>query len=116
MSLSFNLQNVEKHEELSDGLKQAVIFMAMFIGMGTITADNHHEFYRRAWEYEAVVGPVQGGGHYITAKDIEALIGLTTNVFPAWSKARFATELGKIALATAISTRNNLKGHAYPAV
>jgi hypothetical protein len=115
MSLDYRLGKIKNHEELLDSEKKpnalltAATFMCMGIQLGEITEQNWHEWYRRAWLWEAVHGPMRTSDFkqpvYFTEEDVQRLVGLQTNVFPAASKVKFKAHMGEIALEQFASKR-----------
>lgn len=107
MSLDYRLGKIKNHEELlteekkPNALLTAATFMCMGVQLGEITELNWREWYRRAWLWEAVHGPMRSNDKqpiYFTEEDVQRLIGLKTNVFPAASKVKFKAHMGEIAL------------------
>lgn len=67
----------------------AIVFRALAVGMRGITEENAAEFYSRVHLLEQVYGPaIQRVENaevvpvYITAKDVQRMIGLDTNITP----------------------------------
>lgn len=94
MSLDFNTSKIQPLENGKDpvrdsqghltGLAQTVIFMSMFVDLGSITDTNVDEFHKRASIYEQTLGALRkdkgGEDKYLTREEIASFIGLTTNV------------------------------------
>jgi hypothetical protein len=98
MSLNWNLTNIKNYEELcwqkneDDTVKlnvvtESLIFIGMAIGIGKITEDNASEVFGRISMYEKLFGATmcvfndKGKEQvFITPEDVNAHIGLSTNV------------------------------------
>jgi hypothetical protein len=101
MSLNYDLTKIENYEEKCfiagpgggqtlNPHTQDLVFLAMHIGMGAITKDNHKEFFRRVSIYEWLFGPhvskvdrrTKRGFRPVltTLQKVEHHIGLETNV------------------------------------
>lgn len=113
MSLSFDLTNVKDYEEVcfeetengreQRAVTQALIFHAMGAGIGEITEETANEFYARVNAREKLHGPMVHtpddedptgwSPYFITREDVEAHIGLTTNVYPREARASWALRL-----------------------
>lgn len=112
MSLNFDLSKIENPpeggfwtpatptagEDVVPKTK-AIIFKTIAVGMGEITRENAAEFYARCHLIELIDGPSlllpdpDNEGYFIeselTPQDIQDHIGLTTNVFPMESRAKW---------------------------
>jgi len=79
-----NDHGVEPGVWLMASTTEALIWLTMAVGMGTITAKNWRQFYTRVAFVERVFGArrrsVEDGPVFIAPKDVQAHIGLTTNV------------------------------------
>ena len=81
-------------EQVQEGLKtEALIWLTMAIGMGSITEENVDEFTTRVMIWEKVRGNhlrLDKEPYYLTPSDIERRIGLWTNASretkAAWNK------------------------------
>lgn len=75
---------------------EALIFSFMFIWLTEITEKNVDEFWRRLNLWQTAFGSLfygpGGTPGYFTREDIVEHIGLSTNVFPAWSAKKWDTE------------------------
>ena len=62
---------------------EALAFVTMTIGIGSITEKNADKFFERLSLYQAVTGPLirygDGTKTYITLEDVKDYIGMTTN-------------------------------------
>lgn len=90
MSLNFQLDKIKDFEAVcyTDGTMnprtEAIIFITMAIGMGSITEKNLSEFVRRIEVFQDIHGGLiydcDGRKARITKEDVEKHLGLTTNV------------------------------------
>jgi len=102
MSLNFNLSQIKDHETFCwnaqgqiNPVTQTLIFLTMFTGLNKITPSNFGEFLRRVMLWERVYGALlmdDGWDRPITADDITAHIGLSTNA-SALTKRQFDAAL-----------------------
>jgi hypothetical protein len=86
-----------------DPKAHAIAFRTMAVGMGEITQKNYKEFYRRCWMVEAVHATAEE--HRLTLEDVQGLIGMRTNVWPAWSRKKFDGIVARQALERAVNFR-----------
>jgi hypothetical protein len=104
MSLNWDATKVRDFDKLTDNernTRESLIWATMAIGMGEITEENAQEFYSRLSLLEKVSGASRwfyddDGEHvsvYFTPEDVKRFIGLTTNVFPKWTQAKFAKHI-----------------------
>lgn len=99
MSLDWNATGVRDFDQLTDNeyvTRDALVWATMAIGIGVITEENAQEFYSRLSLLEKVTGASRfkdGEPLYFTPDDVKRFIGLTTNVFPKWSKTKFKTHI-----------------------
>ena len=90
MSLNFDGSKVEGWEDIDPNVRQNVIFGTMCADMGSITEENHEEFYTRTVAFAMAINEKP----WITLEDVKLLIGLRTNVAtttPAAHRKRMAT-------------------------
>jgi len=107
MSLDWNLTKIQDYQSacwVGEGedkrlnpVTEALIFSCILVGIGEITKQNAQEWYVRVHACEhasgAVLRTVEGGARFITPADVQAHIGLSTNVFPKVTDAVFAKNL-----------------------
>lgn len=117
MSLDYELGKIENWEEVcqEDGeymgkprrqlsaVTNTLIWATMSIGIGEITAKNWKEFYSRIALIEQLSGTflyefnpeteLHDVAAPITAEQVKAHVGLTTNVFPKESVAKWSTHI-----------------------
>lgn len=89
MSLNFNGSKVEGWDEIPHSTRESVIFATMATDMGSITEENHEEFYSRFVAFAFAINEKP----WISLDDVKSMIGLTTNVFtttPAAHRKRVA--------------------------
>lgn len=82
MSLDFDYSKTQLHD-LDQGVRKAIIFYTMFVGMGSIKESNIDEFIERIRFHEKIDGPIcnmDGESYSIPSDDIRKAIGLQTNV------------------------------------
>lgn len=114
MSLDFDISEVENHEEVKvchewadentteeqireSWKTQAIVFLTMAIGMGSITESNHREFATRIIMWEDVNSSylrLGGEAYRLTYQDVHRRIGLFTNVTEK-TKAQFAKTIAQ---------------------
>jgi hypothetical protein len=80
-----------------------LIWSTIFVGIGELNDENEAEFFARLRLWEKVHGasvslPVEGSegefaDHFTTPADVRLHLGLTTNVFPKDSRAKFLKRL-----------------------
>jgi len=113
MSLDWRLDKIKDYENLcfvptgekkADGtdkvklasIAEGLIWTCMVIDMGGITAKNAEEFARRTMIVEQALGPMLSDGkdndYYLTLADVQAHVGLSTNVHTK-GKVQFRTIL-----------------------
>jgi len=69
---------------------QGIIFATMAIGMGEITAKNYGQFYYRYRVLSDSIEPLDGGREcWLKLDMVRQMIGLSTNVFPMETDAKF---------------------------
>jgi hypothetical protein len=102
MSLDFNLSKIKNYKELCfnvDGeiksLTQALIFATMAVDIGVISDKTLDKFVTRLRAWEMFHGTVLHDRGPITRDEVEAHIGLSTNVFPQTTDAKFQAKLGR---------------------
>lgn len=108
MSLDFSVVNVANYQEVTtdpfDSKKwhpvtSGIVFLTMAIDMNGPTKENLDEFTRRATIWQSISGASlydrDMGDLYLTRKDFELHIGLTTNVITR-SKAEFDKKILKV--------------------
>lgn len=100
MSLNWDARAVRDIDNLTDNERvtlDSLIWSTLAIGMGEITDENAQEFYTRLSLIEKVTGASRFDGEskplYFTPDDVKRFVGLTTNVFPKWSKTKFKTHI-----------------------
>lgn len=100
MALTWDARDVRDYDQLTDNervTRESLIWSTMAIGMGEITAENAQEFYTRLSLLEKITGASRfdGDGNplFFTPEDVKRFIGLRTNVFPKWTKAKFKTHM-----------------------
>lgn len=114
MSLNWNIEKIADYEsvcfiETEEGkrlapLTEALIFLTVGVGLGEITKANASEFYTRVTTLDKLGGPMltgRGGKpHAITLEEIEAHIGLYTNVAnksrPKWLRENVGSTVDDI--------------------
>lgn len=111
MSLNFDLTKINNggtvcYEDDGEGNRvhttrtQAMIWMCLHIGIGEITEKNYREYWTRVYAWESALGASirdgQGNPVPLSLSDVHDYIGLTTNVFPKESEAKFAAKLWRI--------------------
>ena len=80
MSLNFEYNRVEDWKKIDEGVRYAMPFVCMAVGIGSITEKNWELFARRADFLQKLHGGfLTGERQYITADDVKACIGLWTN-------------------------------------
>lgn len=99
MSLDYTLSNIENWSEVcldDDGslrpVTEVLIFTTMSVGIGEITEANVTEWIARLAITEAIDGGsiiAPDGQRSITEDEVIAHIGLSTNVFPALTRAQW---------------------------
>ena len=114
MSLDFDISEVKDYEEIKvchewadentteqqireSWKTQAIVFLTMAIGMGSITESNHREFATRIIMWEDVNSSylrLGGEAYRLTYQDIHRRIGLFTNVTEK-TKAQFAKTIAQ---------------------
>lgn len=88
MSLNWNMENVDKLEDLhSDdnewAISESIIWATMMVDLGEITEDNIDEWAYRLALLQAVWGAnmsASGNPFYLTKEHIERRVGLSVNV------------------------------------
>jgi hypothetical protein len=106
MSLNFNVTHIADYNRLYPPTKEGnwnettrrIVWLMLAIEMTKITVENAREAYTRmhAWECGLYGDPVTSdGGANIAYDDVLGHVGLSTNVFPQMSRARFEAKLGK---------------------
>jgi hypothetical protein len=112
MSLDWNIEGIENHQELLvpapadqgegfvlDGVTNGLIWISMATGLGknwSLDADFAPEFYARVRLLDQLGGPLltQSGKPYkITPEDVQRRIGLKVNVSPK-TRAAFLKTIG----------------------
>jgi hypothetical protein len=102
MSLDFNLSKIKNHKELCfsangeiKSLTQALIFSTMAVDIGVISDKTLDKFVTRLRAWELLHGNMLHGRGPITADEVRAHLGLSTNVFPQSGDAKFQAKLGR---------------------
>ena len=91
MSLNWDARKcTEAWAELPYPTRESLIFGCIPVGIGEITQENHLEWYGRYLTWYAVNG---WDDPYIKLSDVKAAIGLSTNVFPKVTDAKFKTKM-----------------------
>ncbi len=117
MSLNWSLEGCEDWEALKTDeewpITQTLIFATMGVGIGEITEKTLPEFYARIAFLERLNGSFvkaqsEDGSDWvdrpITVEDIRRRIGLTTNVFPQETRAKWAKRQADMALTDLVRT------------
>lgn len=114
MSLDWNIRAVENYQDLTadenqQAVTQAVVFGCIATGIGTLTEENWAEYAVRATLLQTSPighpwligseGPVP-----VTAEDVKRRIGLTTNVFPEESRAKWVKRIVSAEMDRAVAT------------
>lgn len=87
MSLNWDARKcTEAWDKLDPNHKESLIFATMPVGIGVITEENHLEWYGRYLQWNAACG---WDDPYLSLSDVKAGIGLSTNVFPKVTDAKF---------------------------
>lgn len=95
MSLNWNATKCgDAWKALDPSVQESLIFHTMFVDMGEITEANHQEFYERYVQWNMALG-YGTSDLYLSAGDVKAAIGLTTNVFTT-TPAAYRKRLAKI--------------------
>ena len=115
MTLSYNFAGMinrigkEKFNEITNHptekghwhpVTDALIWVTMGIGIGDITEKNVNEFADRVLTLQAATGGLIATTKesiVVTREDVEAHIGMTTNVFPKWTKTKFYAHIARVA-------------------
>lgn len=79
-----------------NGRIECVIYLAMFVGIGTITDQNARRFFERVRAYENAGGPLCTNREKITAREVYRCRGLRTNASHQ-SDAEFRKTLWRVA-------------------
>lgn len=100
MALTWDATAVRDYDQLTDNervTRESLIWATMAIGMGEITDENAMEFYTRLSLLEKVTGASRFDGEgkplFFSPEDVKRFVGLRTNVFPKWTKAKFKTHI-----------------------
>lgn len=101
MSLDFNLSAIDDYKTLCldehgdmRPLTQALVFATLAVDIGVINAKTVDKFIERLRAVEMLSGGFLDGRGPITVEEVRAHMGLSTNVFPQASDAKFASRLG----------------------
>ncbi|MFC1745664.1 hypothetical protein ACFL35_16855 [Candidatus Riflebacteria bacterium] len=108
MSLDWNVKNVKDKDTICwdesgqlNEITEALIWVSIAIGMGTITAKNWKRFFKRVNYFEQLKGPYRQKLNekeddyepvFFTEKEIKAHIGLSTNA-QQWSPTIFRKKM-----------------------
>ena len=113
MSLNWNVTKCADHEALSTDeqwpITQTRIFATMAVGIGEIRNDDDAaEFFARLSLLDSLDGPflVDGKGKRseITPDMVRRYVGLSTNVFPRESRAKWLKRIGEARLDDSVRT------------
>ena len=106
MSLNWDVSKVKNNEEIcfvkkEDGqylspVTESLVWLTLGTGIGSITEANAHEFYVRMKMYWGI-NDYSAKEKKVKWEDIVAHIGLSTNVFPKVSNAKFMSKEVKYA-------------------
>ena len=96
MALHWNLEDCRDVDALKADTPEGwpvtdcTIWLAMIVGLPTITAENAETFWHRVSAWEAIQGPINTSGRRMEPADIVRRIGLRTNASrmtdAAWRK------------------------------
>ena len=86
MSLNWDATKAANWDKMEWPHKESLIFSTMAVGIGTITEENHEEWYSRYLQVNLACG---WGDPYLSLEDVKNGIGLSTNVFPKETTAAF---------------------------
>lgn len=93
MSLNWDARKCgDAWPELDYNTRESLIFACIPVGIGEITEANHLEWYSRYLQWYAVNG---WDDPYLSLSDVKAAIGLSTNVFPKVTDAKFRADMAK---------------------
>lgn len=94
MSLDWDARKCDKDawNALAPEKKESLIFACIPVGIGEITEANHLEWYGRYRQWYIANG---WDDPYLALADVKAGIGLSTNVFPKVTDAKFRAMIGK---------------------
>jgi hypothetical protein len=115
MSLNWNLSEIKEYKEVCwstdnagdkrlNRVTDTLVWATMFVDLGEITEQNAPQFYARVHFLEIIQGgaflydPGEDGkpeDRYITLADVEAHIGLSTNVYGRDTDYRWAAKKGQ---------------------
>lgn len=112
MSLDFNVTKIKGYDNTSDdgigygpsGLSpvtHSIVFACLTTGIGEITERTASEFWARICLYEKLEGAflsTPDGPRPFTMEDVYNHIGLTTNVFPEETRAKWMSRIIKARL------------------
>lgn len=92
MSLNWDARKCTGWENIRPEVKESLIFSCIPVGIGEITEENHLEWYGRYLQWYAANG---WDDPYLSLSDVKAAIGLSTNVFPKTTDAKFRATMAK---------------------
>jgi len=93
VSLNWDARKAENWDALEWEKKQSLIFSCIPVGIGEITEANHEEWYSRYRQWYIANG---WDDPYLTLADVRNGIGLSTNVFPKETDAKFRKKIAGI--------------------